>query len=62
MTSSEICHFIEVRGHELSSDEILLLLDVDKHPEISSFEYRNGWYKMWDFVGNEYSFSKRNWK
>ena len=47
---------------ELSSDEILLLLDIDRHPEIFAFEYHNGCYRMWDYSGKEYYFCKREWK
>jgi len=62
MTSKQIENYINARFHELSSDEILVLLDIDRHPEISSFEYHNGWYKMWDYSGKEFYFSKRKWK
>lgn len=62
MTSKEIDHYINIRSHELSSDEILTLLDIDRHPEIFAFEYHNGCYRMWDYSGKEYYFYKRIWK
>ena len=56
MTSQQIENYINARFYELSSDEILLLLDIDRHPEIFAFEYHNGCYRMWDYSGKEYYF------
>ena len=56
MTSQQIENYINARFYELSSDEILLLLDI------VAFEYHNGCYRMWDYSGKEYYFYKRKWK
>ena len=59
MTYLELKDYIQVRNHELNSDEILFVTDVTKHPQIDHMQYRDGRYEMWDSQGNYYWFSKR---
>lgn len=61
MTSDEIESFINSRYGELSSDEILELMDVDKNPQIDHIVFENNSWKMWDNTGREFHFRKRNW-
>lgn len=61
MTSDEIESFINSRYGELSSDEIVLLMDVDKNPQIDHIVFENNEWKMWDNTGREFHFRKRNW-
>lgn len=61
MTSDEIESFINSRYGELSSDEILQLMDVDKNPQIDHIIFKNGSWIMWDNAGREFHFRKRNW-
>lgn len=61
MTSDEIESFINSRYGELSSDEIVMLMDVDKNPQIDHIIFENGEWIMWDNTGKEYKFRKRNW-
>ena len=61
MTSDEIETFINSRYGELSSDEILELMDVDKNPQIDHIIFENGTWIMWDNAGREFHFRKRNW-
>ena len=61
MTSDEIESFINSRNGELSSDEIVLLMDVDKNPQIDHIVFENEAWKMWDNTGKEFHFRKRNW-
>lgn len=46
MTSDEIEAFINFRYGELSSDEILELMDVDKNPQIDHIIFENGTWIM----------------
>lgn len=43
MTSDEIESFINSRYGELSSDEILVLMDIDKNPQIDHIIFEK-WY------------------
>ena len=61
MTSDEIEAFINSRYGELSSDEILELMDVDKNPQIDHIIFENGTWIMWDNIGREFHFKKRTW-
>lgn len=61
MTSDEIESFINSRYGELSSDEILTLMDVDKNPQIDHIIFENGSWRMWDSTGREFYFRKRKW-
>ena len=42
MTSDEIESFIDARHGGLSSDEIALLMDADKNPQIDHFNQPSG--------------------
>ena len=61
MTSDEIEAFINSRYGELSSDEILELMDVDKNPQIDHIVFENNSWRMWDSTGREFYFIKRTW-
>lgn len=61
MTSDEIESYIHSRYGELSSDEILVLLDVDKNPQIDHVIREGDVWKMWDNTGREFYFRKRIW-
>ena len=61
MTSDEIEAFINSRYGDLSSDEILELMDVDKNPQIDHIIFQNNEWIMWDNTGREFHFKKRNW-
>lgn len=61
MKSYEIQNYVNVRNHELNSDEILFATDVSKHPQIDHIVYENGKYEVWDNEGYYWWFTKRNW-
>lgn len=61
MTSDEIEAFINSRYGELSSDEILEMMDVDKNLQIDHIVFENNSWKMWDNTGREFYFRKRTW-
>lgn len=61
MTSTEIQQYISARNGELSSDEILIVTDVHRNPQINHIIYENGAYQMWDENGTHFIFQKRNW-
>lgn len=61
MTSDEIEEYIRDRYGELSSDEILEVLDVDKNPQIDHVIREGDTWRMWDNTGREFSFQKRTW-
>lgn len=61
MTSDEIEAFINSRNGELSSDEILTLMDVDKNPQIDHIIREGATWTMWDNTGREFHFKKRTW-
>lgn len=61
MASDEIELFINARYGELSSDEIVLLMDIDKNPQIDRAVFENGYWTMWDNTGREFHFKKRTW-
>ena len=48
MTSDEIESFINSRHGELSSDEIALLMDADKNPQIDHIIFQNNEWTMED--------------
>lgn len=60
MTSDEIESFISSRYGELSSDEILYLMDVEKNPQIDHIVFENNAWTMWDNTGREFHFKKKN--
>lgn len=53
--------YINERHSQLSSDEILHILDDRNYPEIDHFEKVDGVYKMWNEYGEYYEFTKREW-
>ena len=61
MTSDEIDAFIKARNGELSSDEILDIIDVDKNPQINHVIREGDTWRMWDYTGREFCFRKRTW-
>lgn len=61
MTSNELTNYINSRNHELSSDEILLAIDVKRNPQINHIIYENNRWNMWDESGNHFTFTYRNW-
>lgn len=61
MTSDEIESFINSRYGELSSDEILEVIDVDKNPQIDHVIREGNSWRMWDNTGREFYFTKRMW-
>lgn len=61
MTSDEIESFINSRYGELSSDEIVMLMDIEKNPQIDHIVFENNEWVMWDDAGREFRFRKRNW-
>ena len=61
MSSSEIEQYIRNRNYELSSDEILTIIDTSRNPQIDHIVYENEQYKIWDESGNYFEFKKRNW-
>lgn len=62
MTSQELHGYISARNEELSNDEIKLVTDTERNPDINHIVFENGTWQMWDCYGNYYSFRKRNWK
>lgn len=60
MTSDKIDLLIKSRNGELSSDEILLLLNAETNPQIDHIIFENGLWRMWDNIGREFVFRKRN--
>ena len=61
MTSDEIESYIHARHGELSSDEIILLMDPDENPQIDHIIFENSTWIMWDNAGREFHYRKRNW-
>jgi len=61
MTSQEIETYIGVRNGELSSDEILRIIDVSRNPSINHIIFENGTYVMWDINGTKFNFKMRTW-
>lgn len=61
MTSFNITNYINVRNGELSSDEILEIIDIEKNPQIDHIEYQNNTWNIWDNLGSHFSFKKREW-
>lgn len=61
MTSDEIQSYINSRYGELSSDEMLELIDFEKNSQIDYAVYDHGLWKMWDNAGREFHFRKRTW-
>lgn len=61
MVSYELQNYINVRNHELNSDEILFVTDISQHPQIDHMQYKDNKYEMWDNCGYYYWFTKRNW-
>ena len=61
MTSDEIEALINSRNGELSSDEILTLMDADMNPQIDHIIRDGAAWTMWDNTGREFHFRKRNW-
>lgn len=62
MLSDELAHYIGVRGGQLSSDEILQVIDTDRNPQIKKIIYDG--YK-WEVQTNDerwFSFIKRDWR
>lgn len=53
--------YIDARHGQLSSDEILRVLDDRNYPEIDHFEKVNGIYKLWSEDGEYFEFTKREW-
>lgn len=53
--------YINERHGQLSSDEILHVLDDRNYSEIDHFEKVNGVYKMWNEDGEYFQFTKREW-
>lgn len=61
MTHEELQYYISSRYGQLSSDEILEILDISKNPQLNHIVYENDIWKAWDADGHYYEFSKRNW-
>ena len=61
MTDEEINYYIRSRNNQLSSDEILQVIDTSKNPQINHIVYERDVWKVWDVNGNYYEFYKRNW-
>lgn len=61
MIASEISNFISVRNGNLSSDEILSVIDVTKNQCINHIIYENGKWEMWAETGEYFTFSLRTW-
>lgn len=61
MTNEELSYYINSRNGELSSDEILNVVDTSKNPQLNHIEYENDLWKVWDTSGNYYEFRKRTW-
>lgn len=54
-------YYIRSRNNQLSSDEILQVIDTSKNPQINHIVYERDVWKVWDVSGNYYEFYKRNW-
>lgn len=61
MTSDELRYYINSRYGQLSSDELLEVLDTSKNPTLNHIVYENGCWKAWDKDGNYFEFTKRDW-
>lgn len=61
MNSTELNRYISVRNGELSSDEILHVIDVSRNPDINHITFENNIWNVWDCFGNYYTFRKREW-
>lgn len=61
MISQELQNYITVRNSQLSSDEILFVIDTARHPQINHIIYENNQWQMWDDAGSYFTFTKRNW-
>lgn len=61
MTSYRMTNYINARNKELSSDEILEVIDIEKNPQIDHIEYQNNTWNVWDNLGNHFNFKKREW-
>lgn len=61
MFSNEIRDYINIRNHELSSDEITFITDVSRHPQIKFVQYEYGKYMMRDEHGEIFTFKRREW-
>ena len=61
MTDEELNYYIRSRNIQLSSDEILQVIDTEKNPQINHIIYERDVWKIWDTDGNYYEFYKRNW-
>ena len=58
MYPSEIKKFIEDRNGRLTSEEINLIIDIGRNPQLNHITY-NPWdcsYDMWDYDGNHFHF------
>ena len=61
MNNEELDYYIRSRYGQLSSDEILQVMDKSKNPQLNHIVYENNVWKVWDIDGNYYEFRKRNW-
>ena len=61
MNHKELEYYIRSRNAQLSSDELLEVLDISKNPQLNHIIYENEMWKAWDADGNYYEFRKRNW-
>lgn len=61
MNHEELQYYIRSRNAQLSSDELLEVLDISKNPQLDHIIYENEMWKAWDADGNYYEFRKRNW-
>lgn len=59
MYPEELRNFINERGCLIKKSDLLLVIDIDKNPQLNHVTY-NGYdnsYDMWDCYGNYYHFS-----
>lgn len=61
MTDEELEYYIRCRNAQLSTDELLEVLDISKNPQLNHIIYEHGVWKAWDTNGHYYEFRKRNW-
>ena len=61
MNHEELEYYIRCRNAQLSSDELLEVLDISKNPQLNHIIYENGVWTAWDTNGHYYEFRKRNW-
>lgn len=61
MADEELRYYINSRNGELSSDEILKVIDIARNPQLNHINYENGKWQVWDVNGNYYEFRKRTW-